>query len=199
MPVGYSLKISDYLTIIKNGIRYSNYIYPHSIETGNLAYLISREFISDNRADLVRKCGYLHDIGKIAIPLTILEKPSNLNPEEKEIMDKHVEIGVYILNQYGLYEESKIISQHHERVDGSGYPEGLAGNSIMLESRILGLCDVYTALTVNRPYRNKLTAAQALDIIRKERHRYDPAVTEAIAAVLENNSLKKLYLVTANS
>jgi HD-GYP domain-containing protein (c-di-GMP phosphodiesterase class II) len=110
--------------------------------------------------------GRLHDIGKIGVPQDILNKPSRLNPEECEQIRSHVACGYRILSDIPFDGPvAKAVLQHHERFDGTGYPEGLSGEAILLEARILAVADVYEALSSDRPYRAGMGAIDAANYI----------------------------------
>jgi len=112
--------------------------------------------------------GLLHDIGKIGVPDNILLKPGRLTEEEFEVIKKHPIIGSNIIGHLGMWtEEQKIIRHHHERFDGTGYPDGLKGQDIPLLSRILSVADVFDALTTDRAYRQKMPVDVAVKIIRE--------------------------------
>lgn len=114
--------------------------------------------------------GRLHDIGKIGIRDSILQKPGPLSPEEYEIIKTHPAVGAKILKPIpSLGDVAEVIHSHHERFDGKGYPRGLKGKSIHLNARILAIADAYEALTSDRPYRRGFSVDQALDIMRRER------------------------------
>ncbi len=111
----------------------------------------------------------LHDIGKVAIPDSILLKPGHLNIEEMEIVRRHPVTGEKICAPLkSLRGMLPVIRHHHERMDGSGYPDGLSGEQIPVKARILQIADIYDALTTNRPYRAALSSAQALQILDQE-------------------------------
>jgi putative two-component system response regulator len=113
--------------------------------------------------------GYLHDVGKIGVPDAILLKPGPLTPAEFETMKRHTVVGDALCGDLRLLKPVRpIIRHHHERWDGSGYPDGLHGDAIPLLAQIMGIVDVYDALTSDRPYRNALTEDAALDELRKE-------------------------------
>src|SRR5262249_42288548 len=113
--------------------------------------------------------GYLHDIGKITTPDAVLFKTGKLTAEEWEIMRQHTVRGEEICRpMHTLAPVLPIIRNHHERWDGSGYPDGLAGESIPLLARILQVADIYDALTTSRPYKPALSHEEALDIITAE-------------------------------
>jgi putative two-component system response regulator len=135
----------------------------------------------------LQRGGYLHDIGKVAIPDRVLFKPGPLTEEEWEIMKTHTERGERICyHMRSLADVLPIIRHHHERWDGSGYPDGLKGTDIPLLARILQVADIYDALTNTRCYKRALTMDEALDIIRSEARRgwRDPEIVEAFADVL---------------
>lgn len=118
--------------------------------------------------DLVsmRLAGNLHDLGKLAVPSEIIDKPGPLTPEERAVMNRHPELGGAILSRVpGLETVTAWASQHHERLDGQGYPNGLAGEVLSLGSRIMSLADVFTALREDRPYRESVSSGETLDIL----------------------------------
>lgn len=113
--------------------------------------------------------GYLHDIGKVGIPDAVLLKPGKLTPDEWEIMQRHVAIGEQICQPLRTMRGVlPIIRSHHERWDGSGYPDGLVGEQIPLLAQIFQLIDIYDALTSERPYKRAFTHTEALDILDEE-------------------------------
>jgi len=113
--------------------------------------------------------GLVHDIGKLSVPNSILKKPGKLAAEEFAVIKRHPEIGHRMLGDLGFSESvARLVLDHHERLDGSGYPRGLAGPAMSLEARILAVCDVYDALVSNRVYREAFTHEEAMDILREE-------------------------------
>lgn len=128
-----------------------------------------------------------HDIGKIAVPSEILNRPGQLEPNQYQLVKTHPQIGATILNAVEFpWPLADIVHQHHERMDGSGYPEGLKGDEIRLEARIVTVADVVESMNSYRPYRAILPPLAGLHEIR--RHRgvlYDPAVTDACLAVFD--------------
>ena len=122
----------------------------------------------------------MHDVGKIGIPDNILMKPGKLTDEEFDFMKTHTTIGAKILVDSKaeiLQLAQKIAISHHEKWNGRGYPQGLAGDTIPLAARIVGLTDVFDALTSKRPYKDPFPVEVALDIIKKERgEHFDPDV-----------------------
>jgi len=145
-------------------------------------------------SELVASSARLHDIGKISIPDSILNKPDKLSEEEFEIMKKHVKAGEHIIDKIidrtheeTFWNKAKLFaSYHHERWDGTGYPRGLKGTEIPLQGRILALVDVYDALTSERPYKKAFTHEKAVEIIVSESGRqFDPKIVEVFCEVHE--------------
>jgi len=139
--------------------------------------------IDHDRAELLRLVSPLHDIGKIAIPAALLQKPGPLSAEERRATERHTEVGHELLAGSGneLLEVAATIAwTHHERWDGTGYPRRLAGEEIPLEGRIVAVADVFDALTSDRPYRGCLAAADARAHVAAGRGKaFDPAVVDA--------------------
>jgi len=143
------------------------YTNGHSMRVGKYSCrLAERLGLSEKRIENLRIAAELHDIGKIGIEEGILNKPGRLTDNEYDRIKLHPEIGVKIIKDISfLKEASKIILNHHERYDGTGYPEGRKNEEILLESQILSLADVFDALTSERPYRSAMTVEEALQII----------------------------------
>ncbi len=137
----------------------------------------------DNEGDIhaIKAGALLHDVGKLAIPEHILNKPGRLTPAEFDIMKRHAPIGADILSVIGLpYAVAPIVRHHHENWDGTGYPDGLAGDGIPIGARILAVVDCFDALTSDRPYRARLSDADALQIVADRRGTmYDPSVVDS--------------------
>jgi putative two-component system response regulator len=135
----------------------------------------------------LRRAGIVHDIGKLAVPEHILLKPGPLTPEERRIMELHPAAGERICAPLKSFRHVlPIIRHHHEKVDGTGYPDALKGDSIPLTARILTTVDVYDALTTDRPYRRALTPSDAFLLIREEVNRgwWDAALVEEFEALI---------------
>ena len=139
--------------------------------------------------DVVLRCrlgGWLHDVGKVAIPPQILEKPGPLDPAEWEVMRTHPVIGEEIVRGFAaLREAAAAVRHHHERYGGGGYPDGLAGTAIPIEARIVAAADAFSAMTVDRVYSQARTPdGAAIELRRSAGAHLDPAVVEALLAVL---------------
>ena len=130
--------------------------------------------------------GIVHDLGKIAIPHEILSKPTRLSKVEKELIKTHVEHGVEILKSVGFYDRViDTIANHHERLDGKGYPNAVSSDAISLESRILTVADVFEAMTAHRPYRPSLGSEAALSELRSNvGTKYDKDVVSVLERLL---------------
>jgi len=140
----------------------------------------------------LRIAGLLHDIGKISVPAEILSKPGEITKDERNIIKNHCRVGYDILKSIEFqWPVSKIVLQHHERMDGSGYPLGIQGEEILLEAKILAVADVIEAMSSHRPYRAALGLDEALEEIRKKRGiLFDPVVVDACLDLASIGKLK---------
>uniref|UniRef100_A0A7V3VUC0 HD domain-containing protein n=1 Tax=candidate division WOR-3 bacterium TaxID=2052148 RepID=A0A7V3VUC0_UNCW3 len=164
------------------------YTKGHSLQVSEIAFELGRLFeLGDRELELLKFAGLLHDIGKIAIPEMILNKPAKLDEFEWEIMRKHPVKSAEIIQPIkNLSEIGKWILHHHERWDGTGYPAGLKGEEIPFYSRILAICDTYSAMLSDRPYRKKLSFKEAIEeIIRYKGKQFDPRIVEMFLTLPE--------------
>ena len=128
----------------------------------------------------------IHDIGKLAIPREILRKPSKLSPHEYELVKKHPVVAAELLEKAGLSDIAKIVRHHHERYDGSGYPDGLKGEQIPVESKIISVVDAFDAMTSDRPYRPRLSKEDAIKEIKMNSGtQFDPVVVNVFLKIME--------------
>jgi putative nucleotidyltransferase with HDIG domain len=143
--------------------------------------------LSEQGLERLHRGGLLHDIGKIGVPASILDKPGKLSDEEYRVIREHTTIGARILEPIKVYADIvALVRQHHERLDGKGYPDGLSGEEISLEARILAVADVYDALISDRPYRHGMERADAIQLIKQETGRhFDPNVVDAFLMVVD--------------
>jgi len=134
--------------------------------------------------------GGLHDIGKIYVPSEILSKPGKITEVEYNIIKTHPQVGYDILKSIDFpWPIAEIVLQHHERLDGSGYPNGLKGKDILLEAKILAVADVIEAMATHRPYRAALSIEEALNEIKSNRGKlYDSKVVNACLTIFKNKS-----------
>ena len=146
------------------------YTLGHSVRVGQLAMMLGNTLgLSERDLQHLEIGGYLHDIGKIGVRDAVLLKPGALTPEEREMIEQHPRIGLDILAPVDLPPEVvEFVAGHHEKIDGSGYPEHRHGDDLPLISRIAAVADMYDALTTDRPYRGAMTTKEALDIMKRE-------------------------------
>lgn len=157
------------------------YISNHQKRVSELAVAIAKEMkLNENKIIAIKLSSMIHDIGKINVPSDILSKPGNLRTEEMELIRLHSTIAYEILENVKFpWPIKEIIVQHHERLDGSGYPKGLKANEIMLEAKIIAVADVVEAMSQHRPYRAALGLDAALEEIEKHKGIfYDAKVVE---------------------
>ena len=167
------------------------YTAGHERRVGLIAGAIARQMgWDDKRCAMLELAGLVHDIGKIAVPAEILTKPSRLSHLEMEIIKCHAETGYEILKDVHFpMPVADIIRQHHERIDGSGYPQGLRGDEIMPEAKILCVADVLESMASDRPYRAALGLEVALaEIIRGRGTVYDATVVDAIVCLVREKA-----------
>ena len=158
------------------------YTAGHEQQVARIACIISEKLLLPvDRVEAIRIAGQLHDIGKIAVPSEILTKPGRLSPLEMEMVKTHCRNAYDILKAIEFpYPVAKIILQHHERMDGSGYPQGLKGEDILLEARIIACADVIEAISSHRPYRPAMDIDTAMKEITDHRGiLYDANVVDA--------------------
>lgn len=132
------------------------------------------------RLRFLHYAGLLHDVGKIGIDDKILNKPDRLSDDEFSAIKRHPEIGEYILTPISFLSNiARVVRHHHERWDGGGYPDGLSGEEIPLEARILSIADIFDSVTSSRPYRNPMATDAALELLIQEREKaLDPMLTD---------------------
>jgi putative nucleotidyltransferase with HDIG domain len=169
------------------------YTAGHQRRVDQLALAIAKKMqLNHELLEIIHMGSIIHDIGKIYIPYEILSKPDVLNEYEMGIVKTHPQKGHEIIKDIGLpHEVSLMILQHHERLDGSGYPFGLKDHEIILESKILAVADVVEAISSHRPYRPALGIEVALDeIIRYKGIKYDAMVVEACLSVIQDDGFE---------
>ena len=163
-------------------------LHAHLRGTADLALAVGRELGMDPEAlDEVARAAELHDLGKVAIPDEILNKPGPLDETEWGFMRRHTIIGERILLAApALKPVARLVRTSHERYDGSGYPDGLVGDEIPLGARIVGVCDAFDAMISERPYRDRLTESEAVaELERCSGHQFDPQVVTAFVQVMD--------------
>lgn len=164
----------------------------HVIRMSHYAAIVARGLgWSEQACELLLNAAPMHDIGKIGTPDAVLTKPGRLDEQERRIMNEHARIGAEIIGQHAarsplLLMAQRIALSHHEKWDGSGYPQGLAGEDIPIEARIVALADVFDALTSRRPYKAPWPVEQALALLQDESGRhFDPHLVPVFMQHLE--------------
>lgn len=187
-PVFNSLsnEIKQLNEIVKKVEEKDMYTNNHGERLGEYALKIGEKLnISKDKFESLYYAALFHDIGKINIPDEILKKPGKLTPEEFEIIKKHPMFGKQIINGTFLKNLGDIILQHHERVDGKGYPFGLKASDISTEAKIICVADSYDAMTSDRPYRKGMSSRNAMDELRRcAGTQYDEEIVNILEKIL---------------
>lgn len=158
------------------------YTAGHQRRVSDLARSIADALgFSAEKIDAIRMAASIHDLGKISVPAEILSKPGRLTETEHTLLRTHSQVGYVILKQIDFpWPIAQIVLQHHERINGSGYPQKLRGDEILFEAKILGVADVVEAMVSHRPYRKAFSQDKALEEIRRNRGvLYDPNVVDS--------------------
>jgi putative two-component system response regulator len=171
----------------------AGYTEGHCHRVANFATALGRRVgLGPDELQALYRGGFLHDIGMLAIPDLVLSRQGPLEPEEFELVKSHTVIGDGLCRHLrSLHAVRPIVRHHHERFDGSGYPDGLHGNHIPIIAQIIGLIDVYDAITTDRPYQRAQSADQALLVLGKqvERGWREPELVEHFAAIVRSGKL----------
>ncbi len=169
----------------------TRYTRDHSENVAAYATALGTELgLGRERLAVLRRAALLHDIGKVAVPVGILSKPGRLTDAEFAEIQRHSTVGATMIQRSGLKTEAKFVRHHHERFDGAGYPDGIGGEEIPFESRILFVADSFEAMTSDRAYRKGMPPVEALSELRRcSGTQFDPQVVGAMAALLERDEL----------
>ncbi|MBC7961059.1 MAG: HD domain-containing protein [Vallitaleaceae bacterium] len=182
---------SSYLSMIEvlaNSVEINNeYTSHHNMRVANFARVIG-EALSFKDMDTLNIAARLHDIGKLAIPQEIVNKPGKLTPEEYQIIKEHPTAGFQIMGNIDFFKDIKWgILYHHERYDGLGYPEGLKGDEIPLIAQIISVADVFDALASDRPYRKAFNFLESLELLKENSGKmFNPAIVDVFVAIMED-------------
>jgi putative nucleotidyltransferase with HDIG domain len=168
-------------------------IHGHSLRVGRYAAAIGDALgLDSNDVAAVRSAGYLHDIGKVAVDKRLFGKPTVLDAEEFQEMADHTTVGHQIVTgvQFPWPFVPEVVRWHHERADGSGYPDGLLTEEIPMQARIVGLADTFDAMTSPRPYRERISLGATLsEIVRYTPQRFDPAAVQALLVQVRRDAV----------
>ncbi|WP_421382332.1 HD-GYP domain-containing protein [Bacillus salacetis] len=188
-----SNEITSLMDVVKQVEQKDRYTFNHSDRVANYAVKIAKKLrVNVEQLENLNVASYLHDIGKINVPEEILNKPGRLTDEEFDIIKKHPGDGAEMIKGTYYEEIYPIIEQHHERLNGTGYPNRLKGDEISLEARIIAVSDTFDAMTEDRAYRKAFDAQFALDELKKlSGTHYDPEVVRAFEEVLVEEGLVK--------
>jgi putative nucleotidyltransferase with HDIG domain len=168
------------------------YTAGHSERVAEYSRALATELGLDERQLIVVHSGaLLHDLGKIAVPDSVLFKPARLDPAERRMIEVHPTLGASLLSSVTSMEDVvPCVLHHHEKVDGSGYPHGLRGESIPLGARIIAVADAFDAMTTDRPYRRGLSSEEALrEILDKAGAQFDPRCAKAFATLVSRGAI----------
>ncbi|HZW26705.1 MAG TPA: HD-GYP domain-containing protein, partial [Gallionella sp.] len=169
------------------------YTAGHQRRVAELAQAIAREMgMPEDALEGIRLGALVHDIGKVRLPTEILNRPGHLNELEFELVKTHSGIGSDIVKEVSFpWPVAQMIEQHHERIDGSGYPQGLKGSDMLPEARIIAVADVVEAMVSHRPYRAALGVDKALEELREGRGSlYDPDVVDVCLELFERRNFQ---------
>ena len=166
---------------------YVDWLYTHSIDVAIISLMIAVKLgYNDKELWNIGLGAFLHDVGKLLIPKLIIQKPEPLNKMEMVYIRQHCELGMSSLEQYSLPKEcTDIVLQHHERLDGSGYPKGLKGDEICRNARIVMIADAVDAITSGRPYKQAQEMDAAIKILRSEKGKYSKEFISVLKEILE--------------
>jgi putative nucleotidyltransferase with HDIG domain len=169
------------------------YTTGHQRRVARLAAAIAREAgLTDGQADCIRMAAGIHDVGKMHVPAEIIGKPGRVTDVEFELIKIHPQAGHEILRNVEFpWPVADIVLQHHERMDGSGYPAGKTGGDILVEARVLAVADVVEAMTAHRPYRAALSVEEAIDeIVLNRGTLFDSRVVDACVQLINGKKYK---------
>ena len=168
------------------------YTEGHTRRVALRAVLVGEELgLAPNRLRILATGGLLHDIGKLSVPDEILKKPGSLDDDEFAVIKRHPEWGHKLLGELGGFSDSvrRLVLDHHERLDGGGYPNGRTASQLGIETRILTVCDVYDALLSVRVYRDAWTHEKAMGLLHEQTGAaFDPACVRALERVLARDA-----------
>ncbi len=166
---------------------YVDWLYTHSIEVAAISLMIAAKWgYSEEELWKLGLGAFLHDAGKLLVPRDIIQKDGPLNDSERDYMKQHCELGISLLEPFNIPKECMdIVLQHHERLDGKGYPKGLKGNEISRNAKIVMIADVVDAIISNRPYKSAQTIDAAIGILKSDEEKYSEEFVTVLCTILE--------------
>ena len=169
----------------------------HTRRVGIISKLLGEKLgMEEEKLNFLEISGIIHDIGKVGVPESILNKPGKLTDEEFDIIKKHSAIGETIIKPLGSLKECLVpVRSHHEKLNGSGYPDGLRAENITMETRILGVADIFDALYSDRPYRDRLPMSKVKEILASDVDRgcLDDSVVKALFKMIDQGEIDKIF------
>lgn len=169
----------------------------HTRRVGIISRKIGEKLeLPEERLNHLEIAGMIHDIGKVGVPECILNKPGKLTEEEFETIKKHSEVGETIIKPLSSLREClEMVRHHHEKLNGTGYPDGISGEDISLETRILGVADIFDALYSDRPYRTKMSIANVKDILTSDTEKgcLDKNVVNALFRMIDAGEIEEIF------
>lgn len=192
-PVFFSIskRLNDLRDLAKKSQEKDLYTHDHGARVQHYSVIIAKKIkLSTDRIENIFFASLFHDIGKIEVPDYILNKPGKLTDKEMEHIKKHPIAGMEMVNDTYYEDLSRIILQHHEWMNGKGYPNGIKSDKICIEAKIIAVADAYDALTTDRSYRKGFTNQKALEILESESGwKYDPYILEKLVEVLKEENI----------
>lgn len=190
----YLYKVADF----ESKLKFDTTTYHHSLSVAGLSVQLLNQSKYNLDKNLVYYAGLFHDIGKSITPITVLEKENPLSPDEFEQIKEHAKHGFRILQKYKFPSDVLFAALlHHERYDGSGYPIGFTGEEIPVIARIVNICDVFDALTSDRPYRKAFSFKNALQMMEQDKEQYDPELADIFLTGVADKKIKKCFVLEA--
>lgn len=186
----YSIKEKQLREIMSSLKKYDKYTYEHSLRVAKLSLIMGEQLhFNTDECNQIYLAGLLHDIGKIEIPIDIINKSGELSKEEYRIIKEHPMKGYNIMKKYNI--DASVLNgilSHHERLNGEGYPFNLKGPDISLQARILGVVDSFDAMTSERTYNEKMTYDESLRILLNNTELYDEKIVNLLSDCYERGN-----------
>ncbi len=183
----FESKTKPWWLLVNALTNYVDWMYTHSIDVAMISLMMAVELnYNDEELWNLGLGAFMHDIGKLLVPKAIIQKPGPLDEMEMIYMRQHCELGVSSLAPYNLPKNcTDIVQQHHERLDGSGYPNGLKGDEICLNAKIVMVADAIDAITSGRPYKQPRDMDTAIKILKNDGHKYPLELIPVLERILE--------------